>query len=94
VTVEVSNQNRRDVRVFVIRSGTPVRLGTVVSGRTATLTYRGLPPGASETLRFGAEVIGSSDSFSSEGLRVAPGERVVLRLEDLIQSSSVSVRRQ
>ena len=94
VTVEVSNQNRRDVRVFVIRSGTQVRLGTVVSGRTATLTYRGLQPGAGETLRFGAEVIGSSDSFASEGVRVAPGERVVLRLEDLIQSSSISVRRQ
>jgi hypothetical protein len=94
VMVEVSNQNRRDVRVFVIRSGTPVRLGTVVSGRTAVFTYRGLQPGAAETLRIGAEVIGSGANFSSEGVRVSAGERVLLRLEDLIQSSSVSVRRQ
>ena len=93
VTVEVSNQNRRDVRVFVIRSGTPVRLGTVVSGRTGTFSYRGLQPGASETLRIGAEVIGANANFSSEGVRVSPGDRVLLRLEDLIQSSSVSVRR-
>lgn len=94
VTVEVNNQNRRDVRVFVIRSGTPVRLGTVVSGRTGVFTYRGLQPGMSETLRIGAEVIGSGANFSSEGVRVAPGERVVLRLEDLLQSSAISVRRQ
>jgi hypothetical protein len=94
VMVEVSNQNRRDVRVFVIRSGTPVRLGTVVSGRTAVFTYRGLQSGASETLRIGAEVIGSTANFSSEGVRVSAGERVLLRLEDLIQSSSISVRRQ
>jgi hypothetical protein len=93
VTVEVSNQNRRDVRVFLIRSGTPVRLGTVVSGRTGSFTYRGLQPGASETLRIGAEVIGASTNFSSEGVRVSPGDRVLLRLEDLIQSSSISVRR-
>ncbi len=94
VVVEVSNQNRRDVRVFVIRSGTLVRLGTVVSGRTAAFTYRGLPAGGSETLRIGAEVIGSGANFSSEGVRVSAGERVLLRLEDLIQSSSISVRRQ
>lgn len=93
VTVEVTNQNRRDVRVFVIRSGTEVRLGTVVSGRTGTFSYRGLQPGAAETLRLGAEVIGSNDKFSSEAVRVAAGERVMLRLEDLIQSSSISVRR-
>ena len=94
VTVEVTNQNRRDVRVFVIRSGTEVRLGTVVSGRTGIFSYRGLQPGTSETLRIGAEVIGSGANFSSEGVRVAPGERVMLRLEDLLQSSSISVRRQ
>jgi hypothetical protein len=94
VTVEVSNQNRRDVRVFLIRSGTPVRLGTVVSGRTGSFTYRGLQPGASETLRIGAEVIGANANFSSEGVRVSPGDLVLLRLEDLIQSSSISVRRQ
>lgn len=93
VTVEVVNQNRRDVRVLLIRSGTPVRLGTVVSGRTATFTYRGMAPGVSETLRVSAEVIGSDAKFTSEGVRVAPGERVALRIEDLIQSSSISVRR-
>lgn len=93
VTVEVSNQNRRDVRVYVIRGGTSVRLGTVVSGRTATFTYRGMPPGLSETLHIGAEVIGGDAKFTSAGVRVAPGERVALRVEDLIQSSSISVRR-
>ncbi|CAA9307838.1 MAG: hypothetical protein AVDCRST_MAG89-920 [uncultured Gemmatimonadetes bacterium] len=93
VMVEVSNQNRRDVRVYVVRGGTSVRLGTVVSGRTATFTYRGMPTGLSETLQIGAEVIGGDARFTSAGVRVAPGERVALRVEDLIQSSSISVRR-
>lgn len=93
VTVEVSNQNRRDVRVYVVRGGTSVRLGTVVSGRTATFTYRGMPQGLSETLQVGAEVIGGDARYTSAGVRVAPGERVALRIEDLIQSSSISVRR-
>jgi hypothetical protein len=93
VTVEVTNQNRRDVAVYVVRGGTSVRLGTVVSGRTSTFSYRGLPPGLSETLHLGAEVIGGDAKFTSAGVRVAPGERVALRIEDLIQSSSISVRR-
>lgn len=93
VTVEVSNQNRRDVRVYVVRGGTSVRLGTVVSGRTGTFTYRGMSAGQSETLQVGAEVIGGDAKYTSAGVRVAPGERVALRVEDLIQSSSISVRR-
>ncbi len=93
VTVEVSNQNRRDVRVYVVRGGTSVRLGTVVSGRTGTFTYRGMSAGQSETLQMGAEIIGGDAKFTSAGVRVAPGERVALRIEDLIQSSSISVRR-
>ncbi|HEY7771198.1 hypothetical protein [Longimicrobium sp.] len=93
VTVEVSNQNRRDVRVYVVRGGTSVRLGTVVSGRTATFTYRGMSAGQSETLHLNAEIIGGDAKFTSAGVRVAPGERVALRVEDLIQSSSISVRR-
>lgn len=93
VMVEVTNQNRRDVAVYVIRGGTSVRLGTVVSGRTSTFTYRGVSQGLSETLSLGAEVIGGDARFTSAGVRVAPGERVALRVEDLIQSSSISVRR-
>ncbi|HEY0038040.1 MAG TPA: hypothetical protein VGB66_15185 [Longimicrobium sp.] len=93
VTVEVSNQNRRDVRVYVVRGGTSVRLGTVVSGRTAAFTYRGMSAGQSATLQIGAEVIGGDAKYTSAGVRVAPGERVALRVEDLIQSSSISVRR-
>ncbi len=93
VTVELVNQNRRDVRVYVLRGGTSVRRGTVLSGGTATFTYRGMAAGQSETLQVGADVIGGDTRYTSAGVRVAPGERVALRVEDLIQSSSIAVRR-
>ncbi|HEY0038038.1 MAG TPA: hypothetical protein VGB66_15175 [Longimicrobium sp.] len=70
-----------------------MRLGTVVSGRTATFIHRGMSAGQSETHQIGAEVIGGDARYTSAGVPVAPGERVARRVEDLIQSSSISVRR-
>ena len=93
ITVEVTNQNRRDVTVFLIRSGTPVRLGTVISGRTSTFPYRGIPSGG-ESVRVGAEIIGSAEQYSSEPVRAVPGDRVILRLQDLLSTSGISVRGQ
>src|SRR5215207_8963119 len=43
VTVEVVNQNRADVNLYVLRGGTRTRLGTVVAGGSRTFRLRYLP---------------------------------------------------
>ncbi len=89
-TVTVANRNWSDVRVYIQRSGSRFRLGTVTSNRTATFE---IPPGQlgeGGFLRVTAELIGSSDRISTEDVRIQPGLVIEWNIENVLQHSNMT----
>jgi membrane-bound serine protease (ClpP class) len=87
-TVRTTNYHTRDLRIYLVRGQSRLRLGTVTSMGSAEFDVPEpmLPTGA--TIRVQAEVIGSSERISTEEIRVEPGLLIEWVLETtLIQSS-------
>jgi len=82
-TVKVTNRNSRDIRVFLVRSTNRYRLGTVTSlnERQFSLPEKLLVAGS--TIRVRVEIIGSSESVSTDPIRVEAG----LVIEWVIETS-------
>jgi hypothetical protein len=91
VAVRVTNQNRADVVVSLVRSGSVVRLGTVVSGQTQVLTIRNVPLQRLQGIQFDIHRIGAEQDFRTRAVSLGPEQMVVLRIEDLLSSSQISV---
>ena len=91
VRVEVINQNRSDVNLYVLRGGTRTRLGTVVAGNSGTFRVRHLPGPTVQQLGFEVQRIGVEGVYTLRQVAVAPGQSVHIRLEDLMSTSEVSV---
>ncbi len=82
-TVKVTNRNSRDIRIFLVRSTNRYRLGTVTSLNERQFTVpENLLVGGS-TIRMQVEIIGSSESVSTDPIRVEPG----LVIEWVIETS-------
>ena len=83
VTLTVTNRNSRDIRVFLVRSSNRYRLGTVTSlnEQQFDLPDQLLVSGSRISLQ--VEIIGSSESVSTEQIRVEPG----LVIEWVIETS-------
>jgi hypothetical protein len=91
VRVEVINQNRSDVNLYVLRGGTRTRLGTVVAGNSSTFRLRHLPGTGVQQLGFEVQRIGVEGVYTLRSVAVGPGQAVHIRLEDLMSTSEVSV---
>ena len=91
VPVRVTNNNRADVVISVVRAGSAMRLGTVVSGQTQVLTIRNVPVERLQGVQFDIHQIGTEETFRTRGLSLGPEQMVVLRIEDLLSTSSLSV---
>ena len=91
VEVHVTNNNRADVNLYVLRGGTRNRLGTVVSGNTRVLAIRHLPAMGVQQLGFEVQRIGAEGIFSLPRVSVVPGQSIHIRVEDLITTSEISV---
>lgn len=86
-TVEVSNFNVMDVRIFLRRSGARYRLGTVKSMGSETFdVLEALVPNGVR-IEMVAELIGSSQSTTTEQIRVQPGLMIQWRIEQVLGQS-------
>lgn len=91
VPVRVTNNNRADVVVYLVRSGTPSRLGTVVSRQTQVLTIRNVPLAQLQGVQFDIHRIGAEGTARTRAVSLGPGQMVVMRIEDLLSTSEVSI---
>jgi hypothetical protein len=91
VPVRVSNNNRADVVLYLVRSGTPTRLGTVVSGQTQVFTIRNVPLQQLQGIQFDVHRIGTEATARTRAVSLGPEQMVVIRIEDLLSTSQVSV---
>jgi hypothetical protein len=88
-TLEVENSSIFDVRVFVVRGGSYVRLGLVLSGGTTEFP---LPASMLDReLVFYAEPVGSRARQRTDALYVRPGQHVKLGLEKRLRSYSIAI---
>lgn len=89
--VEVHNHNWSDMVVYAVHHNTRIRLGMVTSMNTERFAIPARFEYASSDLRLVAAPIGAVDEFSTPPIMVAPGQRVELRLENLLSISNWSV---
>lgn len=78
--LRVENQSMETMTIFVLRSGTKMRLGTVNPGATETFKmakslYLGAP-----RIRIVADPLGRTRNSVSEEFDVRPGEEIVMRI--------------
>ncbi len=90
-TVQVTNRNWGDVRVFISRSGNRFRLGTVTSMNTAEfeLPQRQLVEGA--LIQVVVEVIGKFEGTATEEIRIRPGLVIEWTIENVLNQSKLFV---
>lgn len=89
--IEVHNHNWADMIVYAVHHNSRIRLGMVTSMNTERFDIpRSLQSLASD-LRLIAAPIGSVEEFSTAPIMIAPGQRVELRLENLLSISNWSV---
>ena len=91
VEVHVTNNNRADVNLYVLRGGIRTRLGTVVSGNTRVLRIGHIPAMGVQQLGFEVQRIGAEGIFALPRVSVVPGQSVHIRVEDLITTSEIFV---
>lgn len=88
-TVSITNRNWNNVRVFVQRSGSRVRLGTVTSHKTVDFEVTPAQLGGSGYVRVVVEVIGSFERIATEEVRIQPGLVIEWTIENALQYSSM-----
>lgn len=88
VTVSVANNNWETVRVFVVQGTSRFRLGTVTSNRTQTFRIPDQFVTAGARIHLRAEVIGSSESITTEQMTMEPGLVVEWNIENVLSWSN------
>ncbi|HET7229340.1 MAG TPA: hypothetical protein VFJ16_05025 [Longimicrobium sp.] len=92
VPVRVTNHNRADVVVYLVRGGNTLRLGTVVTGETRVLPIRNVPIQQLQGVQFDVRRIGvESAPFRTRAVSLGPEQMVTLTIEDLLTTSQISV---
>lgn len=91
VTLVVENHNWLDAKIYALRSGTRIRLGTVTSMRTGRFV---VPPMARAPghVRLRVELLGSNEAHTTDEILVQPGNHVYWSIENYLPLSSYSVR--
>lgn len=86
--LEVRNGSNYDVTVFLLQGGRRERLGLVTSGATASYELADVHVG--KEVRFHADPVGYNRTQTSAPVVLRPGLRVVLALERLLRSHTLS----
>jgi hypothetical protein len=90
-TVVVSNDNWHDMRVYAVRNGSRVRLGTVTSMARETFKLPESLLGGAGELQLQADPIGASTGYRSPPLLVRSGQQVEFILRNNLALSTTSV---
>ena len=98
-SLEVENNSVFDVRVFLIRAGQFIRLGTVTS--MTTTSFQLTPHHISREIQFYADpigasirrnqAVGSTGRQKTDAFRIRPGQQVQFKLEKLMRSHVIAV---
>ncbi|RMH18340.1 MAG: hypothetical protein D6701_06395 [Gemmatimonadetes bacterium] len=91
VAVQVTNHNWSDVRVHVVHLGNRARLGQVTSQSERLFTISRSVMPSTRRVRFLITPIGSSERYTTDALYLAAGQRVNIRVENLLSTSSYEV---
>ena len=91
VLVTVNNNYRADINVYVIGDGQPVRVGTATAAATSNFDVSARLLGQGRQVRLRADPIGARNIYTSELIRVGPGQRIEWTLETDLNRSSVAV---
>jgi hypothetical protein len=91
VVVTVNNNYRADITVYVIGDGQPTRVGTATAAATTSFDVAARLLGQGRQLRLRADPIGGRAVYTSELVRVGPGQRVEWTLETDLNRSSIAV---
>ena len=91
VILTVNNNYRADVTVYVLSDGQPTRVGLATSATTATFDISSRLLGQGRQVRLRADPIGGRTVYTSELIRVGPGQRIEWTLETDLSRSSIAV---
>ena len=90
--VTVTNQNPQDVRVYVVRGGSRIPLGSLGTGERRSFPVPSSVLGASGGFRLQADPLGGSDAFTSDWIPATTGDHVEWTVAHRLKFSHFSVR--
>lgn len=90
--IHVANNNWSDMTIYLLRDGYRQRLGTVTSQSSDTFVVPTHLIASAADVRLLADPIGSSRTFTSPAILIAPGQRTEWQLENSLALSSMWVR--
>lgn len=90
--VRVTNNNWSDMTIYLLRSGSRRRLGTVTSQATHTFVVPAHLVVSSSSVHLVADPIGSSRTFTSAPILINPGQTAEWKLENSLALSSIWIR--
>jgi hypothetical protein len=89
--VDVRNHHWSDMVIYAVQSDHRQRLGLVNSMSAARLTFPPALDGAGTKVRLLADPIGGNEQFSTDPIRVSPGQRVEFTIENHLAISNYAV---
>jgi hypothetical protein len=88
----LNNHHWLDINVFVQHDGEASRVTTVTASSSQTLILPLWLLGESKIVRIIAEPVGEEGSYTTDQLRVDPGQLVELNVESVLSKSNYSVQ--
>lgn len=90
IAVEVESHNWNDITVYLVTAGLPQRLGMVTALGNASFEFSAQRLNTSAGIRLRALPV-AGHPFTSENILVLPGQVITWRLENDLDTSSLSV---
>ena len=88
----LNNHHWLDINVFVLHDGEASRVTTVTASSSQSLILPLWMLGESKMVRIIAEPVGEVGSYTTDQLRVDPGQSVELNVESVLSKSNYSVQ--
>ncbi len=88
----LNNHHWLDVNIFVQHDGEASRITTVTASTSQSLILPMWLLGDSKIVRIIAEPVGAQDSYSTDLMRVDPGQSVELNVESALARSNYSIQ--
>ena len=88
----LNNHHWLDINVFVLHDGEASRVTTVTASSSQSLILPLWMLGESKIVRIIAEPVGEQGSYTTDQLRVDPGQSVELNVESVLSKSNYSVQ--
>ena len=88
----LNNHHWLDINVFVQHDGEASRVTTVTASSSQTLILPLWLLGESKIVRIIAEPVGEAGSYTTDQLRVDPGQSVEVNVESVLSKSNYSVQ--